>query len=259
MKKNSIKNVVAILGFLVFFSSLSFGQSPTKKQKILFVVTSHSEKGSTNEKTGFWLSEVTHPWSILHKEGYEIDFVSPKGGKAPIDPNSFDLKDPINKDFWENKKYHRKIEHTLKPSQVNINDYVAIHFAGGHGTMWDYPEEKKIAKIASNIYENDGFVTAVCHGPSGLINIKLSNGEYLIKGKKVSAFTNQEEAALGLTNVVPFSLEDQLIKRGAKFVKVSNWQSQVVVDERLITGQNPTSAKEVGENLLAELKKKSNM
>ncbi len=257
MKIYNIKSILAILSFLLTSSMTSFAQGDAKKDKILFVVTSHAEKGNTKEKTGFWLSEVTHPWSVLVKEGYEIDFVSPKGGKAPIDPNSFDLKDPINKQFWNNKAYHYKLEHTLKPSYINASDYVAIHFAGGHGTMWDFPNNKKIANIASTIYENNGFVTAVCHGPSGLLEIKLSDGEYLVKGKKVSAFTNEEEAALGLTNVVPFSLEDQLISRGAKMIKTENWKSQVVTDQRLITGQNPTSAKEVGLHLLHELKKET--
>jgi len=221
-------------------------------KEVLFVVTSHSEKGNTGKKTGYYLSEVSHPWDILKNAGYEIDFVSPKGGNAPVD--GFDLNDPINKKFWENEVYRKKIENTFKPSQINPKDYVAIHFAGGHGTMWDFPNNEEISEIASKIYENNGYVSAVCHGPAGLVNIKLSNGKYLVDGKKVNAFTNEEEEAVGLTNVVPFLLETKLIERGAIFEKSGLWQSHVVVDQRLITGQNPASAKQVGEELLKGLK-----
>lgn len=222
-------------------------------KKILFVVTSHNKKGNTGKPTGYYLSEVSHPWDVLHNEGYEIDFVSPKGGKAPVD--GFNLNDPINKKFWEDKTYHGKIENTLKPSQINPNDYIAIHYAGGHGAMWDFPENKEIAEIATKIYENNGYISAVCHGSAGLVNIKLSDGKYLVDGKKVNAFTNDEERAVGLTNVVPFLLESELIKRGAIFEKSGLWQSHVTVDHRLITGQNPASAKKLGESLLREIKK----
>lgn len=222
-------------------------------KKILFVVTSHNKKGNTGKQTGYYLSEVSHPWDVLHNAGYEIDFVSPKGGKAPVD--GFNLNDPINKKFWEDKTYRHKIENTLKPSQINPAEYIAIHYAGGHGTMWDFPENKEIAEIATKIYENNGYISAVCHGPSGLVNIKLRDGKYLVDGKKVNAFTNEEEQAAGLTNVVPFLLESELIKRGAIFEKSGLWQSHVTVDQRLITGQNPASAKKVGESLLLEITK----
>lgn len=225
----------------------------TVKKKILFVVTSHDQKGNTGQATGYYLSEVSHPWEVLHNAGYEIDFVSPKGGKAPVD--GFDLKDPINKKFWEDKVYHAKVTNTMKPSDVKPKDYIAIHYAGGHGAMWDLPDNKEIAAIATTIYENNGIVSAVCHGPAGLVNIKLNNGKYLIDGKKVNGFTNEEEIAVGLEKVVPFMLEDQLKARGAKFEKTANWQSYVVTDQRLVTGQNPASAEAVGKAVLSELKK----
>ena len=229
--------------------------SKKMKEKILFVLTSHGEKGSTGQATGYYLAEVAHPWEVLHKAGYEIDFVSPKGGESPVD--GFDLGDPINKKFWEDKTYHHKIENSFTPAQINPNDYVAIHFAGGHGTMWDFPDNSAIAEIAAKIYENNGYVSAVCHGPAGLVNIKLSNGKYLVDGKKVNAFTNEEEEAVGLTKVVPFLLESKLIERGAVFEKSDLWQTHVVVDQRLITGQNPASAQKVGESLLLELASKN--
>ncbi|RWX03897.1 type 1 glutamine amidotransferase domain-containing protein [Flavobacterium cerinum] len=223
------------------------------EKKILFVVTSHDKKGSTGEPTGFYLGEAAHPWEVLHDAGYVIDFVSPKGGKAPVD--GFDLTDPVNKKFWENAEYHKKIENTLKPSEVKAGDYAAIYYAGGHGAMWDFADNTALQQIAATIYEKGGIVGAVCHGPAGLVNIKLSNGKYLVDGKKINAFTNEEEEAVGLTKVVPFLLEDGLIKHGAKFEKSGLWQVHVTVDNRVVTGQNPQSAKGVGEAILAQLKK----
>lgn len=234
----------------------AIAQSKNKKRhmkKILFVVTSHNVKGSTGEPTGYYLGEVTHAWEVLHKAGYTIDFVSPQGGKAPVD--GFNLEDAVNKEFWENATYRQKVENTLKPSEVKPNDYAAIYYAGGHGTMWDFPQNEAIADIARQIYENNGIVGGVCHGPAGFVNIKLSNGDYLVANKRINAFTNEEETAVGLANVVPFMLESKLIERGAKFEKSGLWQSHVTTDQRVVSGQNPASAKGVGEAMLEELKK----
>ncbi|PUZ30590.1 type 1 glutamine amidotransferase domain-containing protein [Chitinophaga costaii] len=221
-------------------------------KKILFVVTSHDKKGSTGKPTGYFLGEVSHPWEVLYHAGYEIDFVSPQGGTPPVD--AFDLKDPVNKAFWENKVYKNKINHSLKPSEIDPNDYSAIFFAGGHGAMWDFADNTALANIAARIYENGGMVAAVCHGPAGLVNVKLSNGKYLVDGKKISAFTNQEEKAVALDTVVPFLLEDKLKERGAKFEQSPKFQPHVTVDQNVITGQNPSSAKGVGESMLAALR-----
>lgn len=240
----------------LFLSVFAIGmiKSQTKmKKKILFVVTSHDTKGDTGEKTGYYLGEVAHPWEFLREAGYEIDFVSPKGGTPPVD--GFDLKDPVNKKFWKNKEYKNKIDHSLTPSQIIPENYAAIYYAGGHGAMWDFADNTELAFIASKIYENGGIVAGVCHGPAGLVNIKLNNGKYLVDGKKINAFTNEEEAEVKLTNVVPFLLEDQLKERGAKFEKSKPWQNHVVNDQRVITGQNPQSAKSVGEAIVKELKK----
>jgi putative intracellular protease/amidase len=222
------------------------------KRKILFVLTSHSKKGNTGQPTGYYLSEVSHPWEILNGAGYEIDFVSPQGGKAPVD--GFNLSDSVNKKFWDDNTYRNKAENTLRPSEIKIDDYAAIFFAGGHGTMWDFADNIELAAIASEIYEGGGIVSAVCHGPSGLVNIKLSDGKYLVDGRKINAFTNEEETAAGMDTVVPFQLETVLIERGAKFEKSGLWQPHVTIDERLITGQNPASAKGVGEAILKMLK-----
>ncbi|WP_443939051.1 type 1 glutamine amidotransferase domain-containing protein [Pedobacter sp. MW01-1-1] len=258
--KRLIKNVTAgcmVLASLAISlqSNQAIAQSKkvNKMKKVLFVVTSHDKKGSTGEPTGFYLGEVSHPWEVLHHAGYEIDFVSPKGGKAPVD--GFNLEDATNKEFWENTKYHAKIEHTMKPSDVKPEEYSAIYYAGGHGAMWDFADNAELASIAQKIYENNGIVSAVCHGPAGLVNIKLNNGKFLIDGKKINAFTNEEENAVGLEKVVPFLLESKLIERGAIFEKSGLWQNHVVTDQRVVTGQNPQSAKSVGESILVELKK----
>ena len=253
MKKAILMLAFALIGQLAMGQNNVLNQkvSLTMKKKILFVVTSHNVKGSTGQPTGFYLSEVSHPWEALQAAGLEIDFVSPKGGKAPVD--GLNLNDTANKAFWENTVCRQKVENTMKPSEVKPDDYVAIHFAGGHGTMWDFADNAEIAAIAAKIYENNGVVSAVCHGPAGLVNIKLSDGSYLVAGKKVNAFTNEEEIAVKLENVVPFMLETKLIERGAIFEKAGLWQEKVVVDGRLITGQNPTSARKVGVELLTAI------
>jgi putative intracellular protease/amidase len=252
--KKILKTGIVMLA--IIFSNSTNSQSLKSKKmekKILFVVSSHFEKGNTGEKTGYYLAEVSHAWEVLKNAGYEIDFVSPKGGTPPVD--GLNLNDEVNKSFWEDAKYRAKIDNSMKPSDVKPSDYAAIYYAGGHGTMWDFPENKEIAAIATQIYENNGVVGAVCHGPAGLVNIKLSNGKYLVNGKKVNAFTNEEEIAVKLENVVPFMLEAKLIERGAKFEKSGMWQEHVTIDQRLVTGQNPQSAKGVGEAILSELKK----
>lgn len=265
LNKTKIKALFFLLSFTALLSSCNNKnnavkptvKTETKKsnalKKILFVVTSHNEKGNTGEKTGYYLGEVSHPWDVLHSAGYKIDFVSPKGGKAPVD--AFDMTDAINKKFWDNEEYRNKIENTKTPSQVNPEDYVAIHYAGGHGAMWDFADNTEIAEIAKQIYENNGVVSAVCHGPAGIVNIKLSNGLYLVDGKKVNAFTNEEEVKVKLEDVVPFLLEDKLTERGAIFEKSAPFTAHVVTDRRLVTGQNPQSAHSVGKATLNELQK----
>lgn len=222
--------------------------------KILFVVTSHDKLGETGEPTGYYMGEVTHAWKVLKDNGFEIDFVSPKGGELPV--YGVDLEDAINKEFLENTEYKNKIDNSFTSSQIKAEDYEAIFFAGGHGTMWDFPNNEELAKIASEIYEKGGVVSGVCHGVAGLLNIKLSNGEYLVKGKKVNAFTNEEETEIKLEKIVPFLLEDALIEKGAIFEKSGNWQKHIAVDERLITGQNPQSAYGVGEAMVELLKER---
>jgi putative intracellular protease/amidase len=218
-------------------------------QRVLFVLTSHDTLGNTGKETGFYLPEVTHPYAVFEESGIEVEFVSPKGGKAPM--IGIDLEDAIDKSFLDNPATVAKVEHTLTPAEIESSRYDAIFFAGGHGTMWDFPDRSPLGQIAAAIYENGGVVGAVCHGLAGLVNIKLSNGSYLIAGKTVAAFTNEEEAAVGLSDVVPFLLASKLGDRGAIHTKVDNFQAHVEVCDRLVTGQNPASAKGVGVEMVA--------
>ncbi|MBD2766776.1 type 1 glutamine amidotransferase domain-containing protein [Hymenobacter sp. BT664] len=215
--------------------------------RVLFVVTSHGQKGDTGQPTGYYLPEVAHPWAILTDLGYDIDFVSPQGGQPPAD--GVNLTDPVNARFVADAVAQQKINNSLTPARVVPSRYAAIYYAGGHGTMWDFAENEELARIAGHIYDRGGIVGAVCHGPAGLVNIRLANGELLVKGKVVSSFTDEEEAAVKLDHVVPFLLETRLKELGAIHRKSPNFQAHVEVAERLVTGQNPASAPGVGEAL----------
>jgi putative intracellular protease/amidase len=223
-------------------------ESNMTSQKVLIVLTSHDTLGDTGKETGFYLPEVTHPLHAFTQAGLTVDFVSPKGGKAPM--VGIDLEDPLNKAFLEDSEQVARVENTLNPAQIDPAEYGAIFYAGGHGTMWDFADNDRLAQIAAAIYESGGIVGAVCHGPAGLVNIKLSDGQYLVANKTVAAFTNEEEAAVGLTEIVPFLLESKLIERGANFTKVANFEVCVVASDRLVTGQNPASAAGVGERMV---------
>jgi putative intracellular protease/amidase len=223
-------------------------------QRVLFVLTSHDTLGNTGKETGFYLPEVTHPYEAFEQAGIEVEFVSPQGGKAPM--IGIDLQDPLNKAFLEDPAKLAKVENTLTPATIEPDHYDAIFFAGGHGTMWDFPQNEQLAQIAAAIYEQGGIVGAVCHGPAGLLNIKLSDDSYLVAGKTVAGFTNEEEAAVGLSEVVPFLLASELSDRGAIHTQADNFQPHIVVSDRLVTGQNPASAKGVGEQMVYLMQQK---
>lgn len=214
---------------------------------VLFVLTSHAVKGSTGEPTGYYLSEATHPLAVLDDAGIPVEFASVKGGDAPVD--GLDLDDATNARYWNDGAFRKAVSETPKLSDVDLSHYSAIFFPGGHGAMWDLPTDASVAAAIRSVYEAGGAVAAVCHGPAALVNAKLSNGDYLVAGKKVAAFTDEEEEAVGLTKVVPFLLASTLSQHGALHQPAPNWTSKVVVDGKLITGQNPQSATAVGEAL----------
>jgi putative intracellular protease/amidase len=220
-------------------------------KKILFVLTSHDRKGDTGQPTGFYLPEAAHPWAVLDAAGYAVDFISPQGGAAPMDGTA--QPDPVCRRFLGTPAVMEKVRNTLRPGQVKAVDYAGIFYVGGHGTMWDFPDDTALAALGAAIYEAGGVVAAVCHGPAGLVNIKLADGRYLVDGKRLAAFTDDEERAVALDGVVPFLLASTLQQRGAIHVPAANWQENVVVDGRLVTGQNPASAAGVGREMVRGL------
>jgi putative intracellular protease/amidase len=226
-----------------------------KGKKILFVVTSHSELGNTGKKTGLWIEEFAAPYYALVDEGYEVTIASPKGGQAPIDPKSetADFSTGATKRYYSDKATQSKLSHTVKLSAENQKNYAAVFYPGGHGPMWDLSEDKNSAKLIESFYNNNKPIAFVCHAPVALKNVVTKDGEPLIKGKKVAAFTNTEEAAAQLTQVVPFSLEDMLISKGANYVKGEDWKPFTTTDGLLITGQNPASSIFVAQELMKML------
>jgi len=242
------KNIQFILVLL-----LLLGVSIQAADTVLIVVTSHDQMGKTNEPTGFWLSELTHPYFVIKDAGYDLVIASIKGGNAPIDPRSVDTTDQINQRFLNDPRLMKLVSNSRKLSNVNSTSFSAVLFSGGHGAMWDFPGNADVNDVSKTIYESGGVVGAVCHGPAALSDIMLSNGEYLINGKQFAAFTNEEETMVELDKVVPFMLADRLIKRGGKIVSAKPWQSNAVIDNRVVTGQNPQSAHRVGELIVEAL------
>jgi len=219
--------------------------NPGDDRLILFVVTSHGQLGETGKETGYYLPEVSHPHRILINKGYSIDFVSPLGGRPPMDPGSAESMDDVSRQFLETDTWSEALHNSLRPDQIDPKRYRAVFYAGGHGTMWDFPDNQYLASIAATIYRNGGVVAAVCHGPAGLVNVRIDD-DFLVQGKTVTCFTNQEETAVALADIVPFLLEDRLRQRGAVIIPAAPFQAQVVTSQRLVTGQNPASAEGVG-------------
>ncbi len=217
-------------------------------KKILFALTSHADLGGLRE-TGYYVPEAAHPYTQFKARGYDAEFVSPLGGQPPMD--GFNPDDAEQVAFLADNS--SKLERTFTAEEVNPLGYDAVFFVGGHGTMWDFADNAGLAQIAAQIYDRGGVVAAVCHGPAGLVNVRLSSGEYLVAGKAVAAFTNAEEIAVGLQDNVPFMLETVLTQRGAQHVAAPNFNENVQVSERLVTGQNPASARGVGAAVVALL------
>jgi len=228
----------------------------TTSHKVLIVLTSHSELGDSGKQTGFWLPELTHPYYELLDAGYTIDIASIQGGMAPIDPDSYDDADKYNTRFLQDAGLMSKVIKSKPIEGINPSDYSAVMYSGGSGTMWDFPNNEHVNRISKAVYENNGVVSAVCHGPAALVDVRLTDGRYLVAGKKLAAFTNDEEADLGQTEVLPFLLQDKLIERGAKHVYGQSWAENVVVDGRLITGQNPASAQQVAVKIIEHFESK---
>ena len=225
--------------------------------KVLIVLTSHSELGNTGEKTGFWIEEFAAPYYVLSDAGATITIASPKGGQPPIDPKSAEpeAQTAATKRFDKDEKLQQELAQTKKLNEINSADFDAVFFPGGHGPMWDLTTDTQTIQLIQNFWSSKKPVAAVCHAPAVLLNVKDENGDALVKGKNVTGFTNTEEAAVHLTDVVPFLLEDELKNKGGHYTKKEDWASYVVKDGLLITGQNPASSEAAAKELIALLKK----
>ncbi|MFB0910659.1 MAG: type 1 glutamine amidotransferase domain-containing protein [Flavobacterium sp.] len=250
MKKIALFAIIALTAGCIDATA----QNKKEMKKVLFVLTSHSELGDTGEKTGFWTEEFAAPYYELADKGVSIDIATPKGGQPPIDPKSEDPSAATEdtKRFDKDTELKAKLKETHKLADVKESDYDAVFYPGGHGPLWDLATDKNSIALIAAFYTNDKPVAFVCHSPAALKNVKV-NGEFLVKGKKLTGFSNTEEAAVGLTDVVPFLLEDALQENGATYSSIEDWHPYAVQDGLLITGQNPASSKLVAEKLLHQL------
>lgn len=220
-------------------------------KKVLFVLTSHDELGNTGQKTGFWTEELAAPYYALSDKGVEITLASPKGGLPPIDPKSEDPSSQTDatRRMDKDEVLQDKLKSTHKLSEVKSEDYDAVFYPGGHGPLWDLAEDNISQQLIVDFYSNNKPVAFVCHAPGVLKDVKI-DGKYLVNGKNVTGFTNTEEEAVQLTDVVPFLVEDMLKKNGGVYSKIEDWSPYAIVDGRLVTGQNPASSEKVAEELL---------
>lgn len=195
---------------------------------------------------------MPHPLEVIEDAGFETVIASVRGGQPPID--GFDLSDPVNAKYWNEKGLYERLANTPALSELNGADYSAVFFAGGHGTMWDFADSADVQRIIREVYESGGVVSTVCHGLMALVNAKLSDGSYLVNGKNVATFTNAKEAEVQATEIVLFLLQTALENHGATYHAAPNWSDNVIVDGRLITSQNPASTKTVGVKVVDALK-----
>lgn len=223
--------------------------------KILMVLTSHDQLGNTGKKTGFWLEEFAAPYFTFLDADVDITVSSPKGGQPPLDPKSDtpEGQTELTARFKADPAAQRVLANTVKLANVNADDYDAVYYPGGHGPLWDLAEDPQSISLIERFYNSGKPVALVCHAPGVLRHVKV-DGVPLVKGKRVSGFTNSEEEAVQLTQVVPFLVEDELKRLGGLFEKVDDWQVFSIIDGRLITGQNPASSKAVSQDLLKVLK-----
>ena len=224
-------------------------------KKILMVLTSHDKLGDTDHKTGFWVEEFAAPYYVFKDAGFDITLASPLGGQPPIDPTSqlSDFETDATKRYDQDEVVKEELANTVVLSSVNESDYDSVFYPGGHGPLWDLAYNADSIKLIESFLAANKPVGAVCHASAVLLDIKDASGEFVIKGKAVAGFTNSEEDAVQLTDIVPFLVEDELIKRGADYQKVDDFAAFAVQDGLIISGQNPASSELVAEKLVAHL------
>jgi putative intracellular protease/amidase len=225
------------------------------KKKILIALTSHDELGNTGKKTGFWLEELAAPFYVLKDAGATITLASPKGGQPPLDPKSDEagFQTAATRRFKDDPEAKAQLASTHKLSDLDAADFDAVFYPGGHGPLWDLVSDADSLRLIEDFWASNKPVSTVCHAPAVLLNAKDRDGAFLVQGKEVTGFTNTEEAAVELTDVVPLLVEDALIDRGAKFARKEDWAPFARQDGNLITGQNPASSETVAKLLLAAL------
>ncbi len=224
--------------------------------KVLFVLTSHDKLGETGEKTGFWLEEFASPYYRLKDAGASVTLASPQGGQPPLDPKSAeaDFQTEDTRRFDADQSAQAELANTAKLSEMKVDDFDAVFYPGGHGPLWDLHNDMDSIALIEGFIAAGKPVACVCHAPAVLLKAKDQSGEPLLKGKKVTAFSNSEEAAVNLTDVVPYLLEDELKALGGIYQKAEDWNPLAVVDDLIITGQNPSSSAPVAEALIEALK-----
>ena len=229
------------------------------KMNVLVVLTSHDQLGNTGNKTGFWLEEFACPYYRLKDAGIKVTLASPLGGQPPLDPKSHepDFQTEDTDRFDKDKDAQNLLANTIKLVDINAENFDAVFYPGGHGPVWDLYDDINSIKLIESFISTGKPVAAVCHASAVLLKTKNENGEPLVKGKKITGFSNSEEAAVELTNIVPFLLEDELKAKGGIYQKNDDWHSLVLVDGLLITGQNPGSSAAVAQALLKELNSQS--
>ncbi|UXY08782.1 type 1 glutamine amidotransferase domain-containing protein [Kosakonia sp. ML.JS2a] len=223
--------------------------------KILMVLTSHDELGNTGKKTGFWLEEFAAPYYVFKDAGADIVLASPAGGQPPLDPKSDlpEFQTTLTTRFKSDNAAQHALASTVKLETVTHDDFDAVFYPGGHGPLWDLAESRTSIQLIESFNQAGKPIAFVCHAPGVLRHVKAPNGDLLIKGRTVTGFTNGEEAAVELTDVVPFLIEDEFIASGAHYVKGADWMPFVVEDGNLVTGQNPASSEEAAVRLLKKL------
>jgi len=221
-------------------------------KKVLIILTNHATLGTTDEANGTFAPELTHALHEILEAGLDYDLISINGGQAPLYGTDQE-GDDVNSHILADKNFQNRINNTIPAAQINIEDYAAIFYPGGFGILSDLATNESVAKLSAQHYENGGIISAVCHGPAGLLPITLSNGEKLLADKSVTGFTREEEIDYGTIDKIPFLLEESLARSAARFSKVPPWGEFVVEDGRVITGQNPASAKGVGKALVKHL------
>jgi putative intracellular protease/amidase len=227
--------------------------------KVLMVLTSHDQLGNTGRKTGFSLEELAAPYYVFKDAGAEITLASPKGGRPPLDPKSNEpnFQTDITRRFEKDANAEDQLSKTVRLDGVKQEDYDTVFYPGGHGPMWDIAEDKNSIKLIESFLAAGKYVALVCHAPGALRHVKTPQGKPLVEGKNVTGFTNGEEEEVGLTKVVPFLVEDELMSLGATFSKVKNWNVHTIADGQLITGQNPASSGPTARLLIKTLNQKA--